>query len=322
MASWGVAIGVGMEAIVGFESLKLLLRLDAKPAVSDAIGKIGVVVLVVALLGEIKTGREIHDANARVTQVLLSELDRVVGKNRELDTALRHQGMEITAADTRLNGISGRADDLQETLNGLNDDLDDLKAAQFTLGRKQYESEKRLEAQSGKLDNADKRITTATGKLDALWMKTRSRTIVDEKCLLDRLAKKPHLSADVAYTRDDSEAYTFALQVVVTLRKAGWDVATQRPLTEADALPRIPGDVPHDAPLEMRAGAWFGGLALIVPKIVESELMDSPSNGPIGTLSWALLECAHEGGQEVADPRLPSDKVRIVITRKSARQPL
>jgi hypothetical protein len=37
-------------------------------------------------------------------------------------------------------------------------------------------------------------------------------------------------------------------------------------LTEDDVLPHVPSVIPLDAPLEMRAGAFFGGLALIVPK--------------------------------------------------------
>jgi hypothetical protein len=169
------------------------------------------------------------------------------------------------------------------------------------------------------------KIITLAGENDELWMKARSRIILDRQCFVGRLAHKPPLSVDIVYTKDDSEAYLFALQIESLLgeRGIGWKVRRPHPLTEAEALPLdLNRGLSPDAPLEIRAGVWIGGMTIVVSAAPHEYPLPSPSNGPVVALNWAFLQCANEGGEIAVDPRMSAGEVRIIVTRKSARQPL
>ena len=168
------------------------------------------------------------------------------------------------------------------------------------------------------------RIAALVADNNDLRVKAGTRRVLDARCFAAKLAGKPKLSADVAYTRDDTEAYSFAGQILRELRDNGWKVsAYARPLSEADTFPfESRSGIAPDAPLEIRAGLT-GAVTLAVHTLPREQTPPwLPAKDPIVSLENALIWCAHEGGAIMADPRLPPNAVRIMVPRKSSRQPL
>ena len=152
---------------------------------------------------------------------------------------------------------------------------------------------------------ANQRAADLENKLHSRW---RNVILGDGKEMANKLKGKPVSRFEIVYSPEDEEAYTYGFLLKGILVGQGWTFADLRPLRENDALEggnNIPG-----APLAVRSGAWYG------LSVNTKTGIPFPSSSHVNESASAALMEAFGAGQGIADPRLPSDIIRIVIGQK------
>jgi hypothetical protein len=122
-------------------------------------------------------------------------------------------------------------------------------------------------------------------------------------------ATKPAI--EVIYPSQDVETYNLANAIVKLLKEENWQVDGPRPVQESDALPLRPDST---APLIVRAGAGFANFAIV------AQITNVEPTSPAEALRNALF-MAIEGmpiSTQMGDPRLPSDRLRLVLSSRES----
>src|SRR5262249_43388508 len=99
-------------------------------------------------------------------------------------------------------------------------------------------------------------------------------TTFDKEKFRNELKGKPKTRVDVIYPKDDGESYDLANLIAGLLKSEGWTVLGPRPLLEDDVDPNV---ADKTAPLIVRAGVGWGGIAFIVKTLAEPDMTNSPT---------------------------------------------
>jgi hypothetical protein len=203
--------------------------------------------------------------------------------------------------------LNRQANTLEQANIQTRTDLENATAASLA-------KETELEKQQQKTAIAQKEAAQAQlelrKKTDARWRKLNLR---GAKGTSDELVGKPVSQFEILYPAEDEEAFTCAEMIRTMLLAHGWTLSDFRTLRESDAL-EGKNNIPN-APLAVRAGAWFG-MSLNTKTGIPVPPWEHVNDSAGAALMMALCCGQGIGGQGITDPRLPDNTVRIVIGKK------
>jgi hypothetical protein len=280
-----VSTGLVFIGVVG-ESIIELTDWVKLPERKKRAGKASALILILGLAGELISTVKISG----VTGELIATLNKEAGDAREAagnaqTENLRLQGELTSATEESRSNDAALAREQQKTAKAQED------AAQAQLALRKY--------------------------LDEVAKHQRGR-LLDFKKFVAALKGKPKASVRLLYSPNDSEAYTFAGQILRWLGPgaegdgAGWDVSSPMPIpTEGgDTHPEL-----ANAPPAMKYGAWYG-LAILTSEPIAGHNPPWDDKTPMGVLRMALMENGFPPISHFGVTSVPKDTLVIVVGQK------
>ncbi len=118
LAAWGVVIGVAAEFATEFDFLAKLIGIAARPELRKRIEKLGLLLLVAALVAEVLVGRMSKKQTEIIESTLTHSLRDTIAANAGLSRKIDIEKTDITADETSLNTLTGGETALGTALNG------------------------------------------------------------------------------------------------------------------------------------------------------------------------------------------------------------
>jgi len=141
-ASVAVALGVILEGIAEVKALSRWFGLSTRESLRVAFERIGLAILVVALLAEVGINRHIADATNTIEIILGDGLNTAVAANSVLETRLKSQQTGLTSAQTQISALSTQEATIRSALD--KDAAALRKQSEYLAGRhltkRQYEA--------------------------------------------------------------------------------------------------------------------------------------------------------------------------------------
>lgn len=136
--------------------------------------------------------------------------------------------------------------------------------------------------------------------------------IIDRELFRAAISQQSKSKVEILYLRDDSEAFTLALQIQNNLLAAGWSVGDPKPI-------RVNGD--SDKPSVLVVGGWHNGVIVATHSFDPADQADSISftdetkKTSFAGLSNALLRTIG-GVIGKSDSSIPSGTIRVIVGPK------
>lgn len=160
---------------------------------------------------------------------------------------------------------------------------------------------------------AEARLETAKAQLELQKRIEYIRKQTGPRMLSPRfteaLKDRPKGTADILYAPEDTEAYTFAIQICNAVKSAGWGSQRPKPIPSEGGIPGFSPDVPA----QIRHGT-SGPIALI-SKSSPPEHQEKTAPGAIWEAVTSALD-VNFGFTSISDPTLPDNHFVIVIGQK------
>jgi hypothetical protein len=162
-----------------------------------------------------------------------------------------------------------------------------------------------------KIAASDARTKEAELKLERLRKQMGPR-IIDRELFRDAISQQSKSKVEILYLRDDSEAFTLALQIQNNLPAAGWSVGDPKPI-------RVNGD--SDKPSVLVVGGWHNGVIVATHSFDPNDQADSisftnePKKTSFAGLSNALLRTIG-GVVGRSDNSIPEGTLRVIVGPK------
>jgi hypothetical protein len=231
----------------------------------------------------------------------------VYGEYRFGSRAARGSAELQNISDQKVAELNRQAKTLEQANIQIRTDLQNATAASLAKATE-------LEKEQQKTARAQKEAAEAqlqlSKKTNARW---RNLNLGGGKGTSDELAGKPVSQFEILYPAEDEEAFTCAEMMRTMLVAHGWTLSDFRTLRETDAL-EGKDNIPN-APLAVRAGAWFG-MSVNTKTGIPVPPWEHVNDSAGAALMMALCCGQGIGGQGITDPRLPENLVRIVIGKK------
>lgn len=301
-----VAVGVAMESVADFDAIATWFRLDSLEGSrrQKNISKIGLLILIVALAGEVVAAMQSHDISEQIIAGLNNEVTETQGRERDLIDLTSGLKQQLSAQRKTLDTIGDRSTDFERIAKEqrARDDaaLMLLKGDEENLKQAQSDADRSAGIAANAADSAHKAAAEMTATLDAEQaMRQQMHDIVTPRqiddahfaALVDALKAFERTAIEVAVSRE-GDSPDLLVRITDALTQANWTIKPWSgggfPLTES-TRPNLPG------------------IGDVTARGIQITILES-DRGKLGAAVRALADGLFDAGINVAPPQVIPDK--------------
>ncbi|WP_176047401.1 hypothetical protein [Burkholderia sp. BCC1644] len=241
-----VALGVIMESVVDFKSLAKLTTLDRREELKEKIAKLGLLILIVALVGEVIAAVKSHDVGEEIIHGLNTEI--LQGQDREaklveltnkLGQSNRSLSSELAEQDSLLRSLQNRSAAFESlakaqkarddaALDLLKSEEKKLEIAQKDANASSIKAEKAAAIADTTASNMEKTLHAEEEMRQKMHNLITPRSLTEEQLVNISRVLKRHIgtSIDILQIGENPEIEGLRSQIDKALLAAGWNTVS------------------------------------------------------------------------------------------------